>query len=85
MQTLLQPAFPADGIVSLVWPSSFALDTAAPRPLALKEPVGFTPSSLMYTVLRPVAFARRSALRSGVPPSPNAMMLASSMTGMTSR
>ena len=39
-------AFPAEGITSPVRPSSFALETAADRPLALKEAVGFRPSSL---------------------------------------
>ena len=40
-------ALPADGIVSLVIPSSLALDTAADKPRALKDAVGLTPSSFI--------------------------------------
>ena len=59
-------ALPADGIVSRVRPSSLALDTAADRPLALNDPVGFSPSSLMSRSLQPNSAPRRCAWKMGV-------------------
>src|SRR6266567_5660037 len=47
------PALPAVGAAKAFAPSCFARDTAAVIPRALKEPVGFKPSSLMYSLCKP--------------------------------
>ena len=72
-------------MVSFVRPSSFAFDTAAERPRALKLAVGLTPSSLMRILGAPISRPRRSALSRGVKPSPRVTTLDSSRTGMTSK
>ena len=59
---LIAPAaLPAEGIVSRRIPSSFALDTAAPSPRALNDPVGFIPSSLICKSEQPISAPNRSA------------------------
>ena len=67
-------AFPAEGMISWVNPTSLALETAAAKPRALKVPVGFNPSSLMYKLGIPRDAPNREACSRGVPPSPNVMM-----------
>src|SRR5260370_31414886 len=47
------PALPAVGAASAFAPSCFARETAAVIPRALNEPVGFSPSSLMYSRCKP--------------------------------
>ncbi len=46
-------ALPADGVATLVTPSSRARDSAADIPRALKLPVGFNPSSLIKSCSNP--------------------------------
>ena len=64
------PALPAVGMATAGTPKWESIVTAQPRPRALKLPVGFRPSSLTYSALTPHAAPRRSALSSGVWPSP---------------
>ena len=71
--------------MSFVRPSSFALDTAADRPRALKLAVGFTPSSFIRMLGAPISRPSRSALSRGVNPSPRVTTLDSSRMGMTSK
>ena len=78
-------ALPADGMVSLVRPSSLALETAADRPRALNEPVGLAPSSLMNSDFAPVSRPRRSAGSIGVNPSPSVTTFELSRTGISSK
>src|SRR6266478_3710625 len=47
------PALPAVGAAKAFAPSCFARETAAVMPRALNEPVGFNPSSLMYSPCKP--------------------------------
>src|SRR5712692_10929383 len=54
------PALPAVGAASAFAPSCLARDTAAVIPRALNEPVGFSPSSLMYRRFRPPSPPRPS-------------------------
>ncbi len=79
-----EPAFPAVGIVTASTPSSFALDTAAEMPLALKLPVGLRPSSLTYSAEKPSISPRRDAGSRGVPPSPRVTTLEGFRTGISS-
>src|ERR1700704_347861 len=67
-------AFPAEGIATFLMPSSTALEIAQDRPRALKEPVGFRPSSLTHRSLAPTRLPRRLVRISGVMPSPNDTM-----------
>src|SRR5215467_14444848 len=78
------PAFPAVGRAILVRPSSFAFDTAAERPRALKDPVGLPASSLIQRLEKPAARPSRSARSSGAPPSPSETMLPGSSMGIIS-
>ena len=55
-------------------PSSFAFETAADSPRALKEPVGLPDSSLIQRSEKSAEAPSRSARRSGVPPSPSETM-----------
>src|ERR1700735_3899885 len=58
-------ALPAEGMATFFKPYALHIVTAADRPRALKEPVGFSPSSLMYTL------ALRRLRIIGVLPSPS--------------
>src|SRR5579864_2789204 len=79
------PALPAVGIESTCAPSRAALVTAADKPRALKELVGFGDSSLMNSRSRPTARPRRGARSSGVHPSPSVIGSSSAKSGITSR
>src|SRR5438093_1306796 len=52
-------ALPADGIATFLIPSSTAIVTAQESPRALKEPVGFSPSSLIQRSEAPRLFHRQ--------------------------
>ena len=75
------PALPAVGIINLSIPSSFALDTAALIPLALKDPVGLRDSSFMSIVEILFSAANFSREIIGVPPSPSEIISFSSTIG----
>src|ERR1041385_9165588 len=64
------PALPAVGIMQAFIPASRALEIAMQRPLALKDPVGFMPSSFIQTEERSVSLPRRVLEITGVKPSP---------------
>ncbi len=72
-------------MVILPIPSSFAFETAADNPRALKDAVGLTPSSLISRFGQPIAAPRRRASNIGVNPSPSVTALAASRTGITSK
>src|SRR6266852_1233549 len=76
-------AFPADGIATLVMPSSLAIDTAQDRPRALNEPVGLIPSSFTHRFCAPRRSPERLARISGVIPSPSDTIDADCLTGNT--
>ena len=63
-------AFPAEGMATLRMPSSTSMEIAQERPRALKEPVGFRPSSLIHRSSAPTAAPMRFARMRGVIPSP---------------
>src|SRR5262245_55513556 len=63
-------AFPAEGVAMRETPSSLAREMATAMPRALKLPVGFSPSSLIYRFGKPCARPILRALSKGVPPSP---------------
>ena len=79
------PALPAEGMMTPRAPSVRAFVIAMPRPRALKDPVGFWPSSFPHTWRRPRCAARRRRARSGVPPSPSVTGTSSSASGVSSR
>src|SRR5688500_2050449 len=74
------PALPAVGTAIALCPSSFALETAAARPRALNDPVGFPDSSLIQRLAKPALLPSFSAARVGVPPSPRETMWSASPT-----
>src|SRR5215471_18635016 len=70
-------ALPAEGIATFLMPSSTHIDTAQDRPRALKEAVGFKPSSLTQRFSAPMRAPKRRVRNSGVQPSPRLTILAS--------
>src|SRR3954468_3291012 len=64
-------ALPADGIATLVMPSSLHIEMAHERPRALNDAVGFSPSSLTHSASAPILAPRRQVRSSGVQPSPS--------------
>src|SRR5579863_5822377 len=64
-------ALPAEGIATFLIPSSTAIEIAQERPRALKEPVGFSPSSLIHRSSEPTRAPRRRVRIKGVMPSPS--------------
>src|ERR1041384_3546690 len=76
-------AFPAEGIATLVIPSSTHMEMAQESPRALKDPVGLTPSSLTQRSRAPSRWPRRFVLMSGVMPSPSEVIAAGFETGST--
>ena len=64
-------------------PEATAAVMAMVMPRSLKEPVGFMPSTLRYTV-DPVSSESFCAWTSGVPPSPRVMTFVASVTGKRS-
>ena len=79
------PALPAEGIIRPFTPKVRALVTAMPSPRALKEPVGFCPSSLPQIRPTPTWAASRGSSSSGVPPSPRVTGSSPSARGTSSR
>jgi hypothetical protein len=79
------PALPAEGIIKPFTPRVRALVTAIPSPRALKEPVGFCPSSLPQRRPTPTCAASRGSSSSGVLPSPSATGSSPSTSGTSSR
>ena len=77
------PAFPLVGIERCLIPSSLAIETAIPSPLALNDPVGSLDSSLMKTdsASNPKIVERFSSLIKGVITSPRETMFSSDVTG----
>jgi len=71
---------PAVGSAIVRMPSALAMLTAADNPLALKEFVGFCPSSFIYRCPKPRLAPRRGAWTSGVMPSPSVTGVAAGMT-----
>src|SRR5204863_7898638 len=67
-------ALPADGIATFLMPSSTHMETAQESPRALKEAVGFRPSSLTQSASDPMRCPRRLVWISGVQPSPSVTM-----------
>src|SRR5437667_11502246 len=65
------PALPAVGAANTLAPSCLARETAAVIPRALKEPVGFNPSSLTYRHCKPMEAPRRPTWIKAVMPSPS--------------
>src|SRR5688572_27269962 len=65
------PALPAVGRATVAAPSAFAMVTAAERPRALNDAVGFSPSSFMWKWRSPRRSPRRLAWINGVIPSPS--------------
>src|SRR5882724_7782335 len=65
------PALPAVGTTNSFAPATTARVTAAARPRALNDPVGFVLSSLTQSWSKPWRAPTRSTLSSGVPPSPS--------------
>ena len=53
------PALPAVGAANAFAPSCFARVTAVVMPRALNDPVGFSPSSLMYSFCNPMLAPKR--------------------------
>ncbi len=78
-------AFPAEGRARRSIPSSFALETAMERPLALKVPVGMIPSSFTQRSGRPTAPPSLSTRVRGVQPSPRETTFFLSFTGRSSQ
>ena len=70
-------ALPAEGMATFLMPSSTHMETAHESPRALKEPVGFKPSSFTQSDSAPRRDASRRVRTSGVQPSPNDTMDAS--------
>src|SRR5439155_26402232 len=66
------------------FPSSFAFDIATVIPRSLKEPVGFSPSFLTWSLLRPSFRTSRLHLWSPVPPSARLMIDSLFSTGRSS-
>jgi len=79
------PALPAEGMMKPRAPSVRAFVIAMPSPRALKDPVGFWPSSLAQIVRRPRCWARRGSSNTGVPPSPSVTGASPSSSGVSSR
>src|SRR3954469_16210127 len=77
------PAFPAVGATNPATPIARARVTAALIPRALKEAVGFRPSSLIRTDRTPIAFAMLGAAIIGVAPSPSETGSSLSSNGRT--
>src|SRR5580700_5788982 len=76
-------ALPAEGIATLVIPSSTHIETAHDNPRALNDPVGLMPSSFTHRSLAPSRAPRRLAWISGVMPSPRLTIAAGFETGST--
>jgi len=70
LERLSPPALPAVGAARVFAPSCLARVTAAVMPRALKEPVGFSPSSLTKRHCKPIDAPRRLAWTKAVIPSP---------------
>jgi hypothetical protein len=64
-------ALPAEGIARTLTPSSTHMEIAQESPRALKEPVGFSPSSLISRSFAPMRAPVRRTDSSGVIPSPS--------------
>ena len=81
------PAFPLVGIDRCLIPSSFAIETAIPNPLALNDPVGSLDSSLMKTksASNPKISERFSSLIKGVITSPRETMFSFDVTGSSGK
>jgi hypothetical protein len=69
---------------NLLTPSSLAFETPTAAPLALKEPVGMTPSSFNKSRVIPSSLASFFNGTRGVKPSPKDTMFASSFMGRSS-
>src|ERR1051326_5181892 len=78
-------AFPAEGMAILRMPSWRAIVIAVVMPRALKEAVGFIPSSLTHRSLAPIAAPRRDARIRGVMPSPRETIDSGRAGGSTGR
>src|SRR5207245_9140019 len=65
------PALPAVGAAKAFAPSRLARVTATVIPRALNDPVGFSPSSLIYNFSRFIDAPRRFTCTNGFIPSPN--------------
>src|SRR5580700_8087076 len=76
-------ALPADGIATLVIPSSTHIETAQDNPRALNDPVGLMPSSFTHRSCAPRRVPRRLVWISGVMPSPRLTIAAGFETGST--
>src|ERR1039458_2770670 len=63
-------ALPAEGIATLRMPSSTHIEMAQAKPRALKDAVGFNPSSLTQSASAPNRAPSRLVRTSGVQPSP---------------
>src|SRR5947199_145970 len=79
------PALPADGMTKPRAPSVRARVIAMERPRALKEPVGFWPSSLAQSLRIPRWAANRGSASRGVPPSPSVTGTSPASSGVSSR
>ena len=80
----LAALLPALGIARTSAPNSNARLTARHKPRALKLPVGFNASSLIYVCGQPICAPRRGAGKRGVHPSPRVRRAAAACTGNTS-
>jgi hypothetical protein len=67
-------ALPAEGMATFFTPSSTHMETAQESPRALKDPVGFRPSSFTHSDSAPRREPRRRVRSKGVQPSPNETM-----------
>ncbi|OGS41774.1 MAG: hypothetical protein A3K67_04665 [Euryarchaeota archaeon RBG_16_62_10] len=76
--------FPVDAQVTTFIPSSFAFVMPTVMPLSLKDPVGFVPSNLTKSDLRPSCSASLRHRMRGVPPSESEYSSALSPTGISS-
>src|SRR5947209_6184041 len=78
-----EAALPADGIATLAMPSSTHMEIAHESPRALKDAVGFKPSSLTQRSVAPTARPSRSMRIKGVIPSPRETIAPGLETGST--
>ncbi len=76
-------ALPADGIATLVIPSSTHIEIAHESPRALNDPVGLMPSSFTHRSFAPSRAPSRLVWISGVMPSPRLTIAAGFDTGST--
>src|ERR1700683_1867132 len=67
-------ALPAEGMATFLMPSSTHMETAQESPRALKEPVGFNPSSFTQSDSAPRRDPKRRVRSRGVQPSPRETM-----------